>query len=101
LPVAEARLDQRAGGVRRARPGAGEQYTEAAVDPRISVRHMTATGLAARRHEADRVAPADRVEHRNIVDRYDAERGLDPAMLEELGDQIADGKRFGHGISPV
>ena len=87
----EARLDQSADGVRRARPGGREDHAEPAGDARIAVRHVRAAEFAARHDEADGVAPADRIQHRDVVHRGDAERGGHAALREEFGHQIADG----------
>ncbi len=87
----EARLDQAADGVRRTGSGGREDHAQAAGDAGIAVGHVRAAEFAARHHEADGVAPADRVQHRDVVHRGDAERGGDAALRQELGDQIADG----------
>ena len=87
----EARLDQAADGVRRSWAGGREDHAKPAGDAGIAVGHVRAAEFAARHHEADGVAPADRIQHRDVVHRGDAERGGHAALREEFGDQIADG----------
>ncbi len=76
-----------------AAPGPVEEKItpEAAGNAGIAVRHVRAAEFAACHHEADGVAPADRIQHRDVVHRGDAERGGDAALREEFGHQIADG----------
>ena len=97
----EARLDQPADGVRRARPGGGEDHAQAAGDACVAVRHVRAAQLAARHDEADGVAPADCIQHRDVVHRGDAERGGDAALREEFGHQVADGVIARHRHAPA
>ena len=59
-------------------------------DARIGIRHMPAAHLAPRHEVADGVAPADAVQHRDVVHRDDAEAGGDADAREEFGDQVAD-----------
>ena len=92
----ETRLDQSADRVGRAGAGGGEDHAQTARHARVAVGHMHAAHFAARHHEADGVAPADRVQHGNIVHGGDAEGGGDAAGGQELGNQIADGVVAGH-----
>ena len=68
-----------------------KMHAETAGDAGVAVRHVRAAEFAARHHEADGVAPADRIQHRDVVHRGDAERGGHAALREEFGHQIADG----------
>ena len=100
--VGEMRLYQAADGVRRAGAGGGEEHAQAAVHAGVPVGHVQAAELPARHHEADGVAPADRIEHRDVVDGRDAERGGYAARGQEFGDEIADGVVAGHWlVSPL
>src|SRR4028118_1163768 len=50
----------------------------------------TAPRRAPRHHVAEGVAPPDAVQHRDVVDRDDAEAGGNPDPRQELRHQVAD-----------
>ena len=79
-------------------PGArrGDQHAQRRGRPGVTVGHVPASGLSPGRDHARVVAPRDRIQHRDVVDRDDAEGGGRPDLLQELGDEIGDGV-VGHG----
>ncbi len=87
----EACLDQAADGVCRSWSGGREDHAEATGDAGIAVRHVRAAQFAARHDEADGVAPANRIQHGNVVHRGNTERGGDAALRQEFGYEISDG----------
>jgi hypothetical protein len=84
-------LDQPADGVGRTGTGGGEDHAQALVYPGIAISHVSAAKLTTGHHEADGVAPADRVQHRDVVNGRDAEDIRNAAGGEELGDEIGNG----------
>ena len=91
-------LDQAADRVGRSRTGGREDDTEPTVHAGIAVRHMRTAQFASRHHEADGVAPADRVQHRNVVNGCDAKGRGHAARGQELGNQVADGVVRSHVV---
>ena len=87
------RLDLRARGVPRRRPGAGDDHAKGARHPRIGIGHVHCARLAAGGHEANTIVPRDRVEDRHVVDGDHAEHGADA----DLGKRMRDGVAHGFG----
>jgi hypothetical protein len=97
----EPRLDQGRHGIRRSRPGAGDQNAQPALHAGISVGHVPPAILAAGGDETDGVAAADGVQRRDVVHRDDAEHRLHLHPLQKVGDQVAHHIFFGHCHPPV
>ena len=89
------RFNQRADGVARPGPGAGQRHAEPGKTP-VGVSHGHRSRLPARRDEADFFPLADGIGDRQIVNRDDAIHGFNMILLQRSGDGVADGYHFAH-----
>ena len=69
--------------------------------PRIGIGHVRPAHLATRHDVAQRIALTDRIQHRDVVDRDDAEDGRDADLRQEVCDEIGDGVLAGHVAFPL